>query len=168
MKVNAKISEDQLYEIEFIDGQVYLDGEQLNIDISKISDNKYHLILDHQSINVEIESAEYNNKQLSLIANDEMLNVELSDSFDLLLEQMGMNAAGNSGVENIHAPMPGLVLDILVAEGDEIEDGQPLLVLEAMKMENVIKAVGNGKVKSIPIEKKNAVDKGQLLIEMEE
>ncbi len=168
MKVTAKLSEDQSFEIEIKDEKVYVDGEVVDVDISKIDKNRYHLILENQSINIAIESTENKNKHLRLIADDEMLDIQLSDSFDLLLNKMGMNNAGNDGIENVHAPMPGLVLDILVGEGDEIEDGQPLLVLEAMKMENVIKAVGNGKVKSIPIEKKNAVEKGQLLIEMEE
>ncbi|MCL4120534.1 UNVERIFIED_CONTAM: hypothetical protein GTU68_029062 [Idotea baltica] len=63
--------------------------------------------------------------------------------------------------------MPGLVLDILVVAGQSIQKGDKLLVLEAMKMENNLKAVGDGIVKKVAIQKGNTVDKGDLLIEFE-
>jgi biotin carboxyl carrier protein len=63
--------------------------------------------------------------------------------------------------------MPGLVISILVEEGQEVQKGDSLLILEAMKMENVIKAAGKGVVKSIKVQQKNAVEKNQILIEME-
>ncbi|HNM32873.1 MAG TPA: biotin/lipoyl-binding protein, partial [Chitinophagales bacterium] len=65
------------------------------------------------------------------------------------------------------APMPGLVLDILVEAGQAVNKGDNLIILEAMKMENIIKASGSGTVKSIHVQKKDAVEKNQLLIEME-
>ncbi|MCL4155747.1 UNVERIFIED_CONTAM: hypothetical protein GTU68_052685 [Idotea baltica] len=61
--------------------------------------------------------------------------------------------------------MPGLVLNIRVSPGDEVAEGDTLLVLEAMKMENVIKAVGNGTVKEIKVGHGDKVDKGQILIQ---
>jgi biotin carboxyl carrier protein len=63
--------------------------------------------------------------------------------------------------------MPGLVLNILVEAGQEVSKGDALLILEAMKMENVIKASGDGKVRSVKVKKGDAVDKGLLLVEME-
>jgi biotin carboxyl carrier protein len=63
--------------------------------------------------------------------------------------------------------MPGLVLNVFVEVGQEVQKGDNLLVLEAMKMENIIKATGTGKVKNIVVNQKQAVDKNQLLIEME-
>jgi len=70
-------------------------------------------------------------------------------------------------LKNIKAPMPGLVLDVLVESGQTITKGDQLLILEAMKMENVLKAAGDGVVKSIEIKKGNTVEKGQILVEME-
>jgi len=70
-------------------------------------------------------------------------------------------------MDNVKAPMPGLVLDILVEPGQSVQKGDNLLILEAMKMENIIKASGSGVVKNIPVHKKDAVEKNQLLIEME-
>ena len=70
-------------------------------------------------------------------------------------------------VTDVKAPMPGLVLGVSVEIGQEVQKGDGLLILEAMKMENVIKSVGEGIVKAIHIEQGKAVEKGQLLIEME-
>lgn len=63
--------------------------------------------------------------------------------------------------------MPGKVLQVLVAQGDDVEEGTPLLVLEAMKMENVIKATAPGKVSSVPVGEGQAVEKGALLVGFE-
>ena len=80
---------------------------------------------------------------------------------------MGLSAIVAHKISNIKAPMPGLVLDIMIKPGQTIEKGTPLLILEAMKMENVLKSEGDGVVKSIEVIKTQAVDKGQILIEME-
>ena len=61
--------------------------------------------------------------------------------------------------------MPGMVLNILVNEGDTIKKGDPLIVLEAMKMENILKSPTDGVIKKIPINKGVAVEKNQLLIQ---
>lgn len=62
-------------------------------------------------------------------------------------------------MDNVKAPMPGLVLDILVEAGQSVNKGDNLLILEAMKMENIIKASGNGVVKNININKKMRLKK---------
>jgi biotin carboxyl carrier protein len=70
-------------------------------------------------------------------------------------------------ISEIKSPMPGLVLDILVQPGDVIKKGDQVLVLEAMKMENIIKSQTDAVVKSVPIEKGVAVEKGQVLVKFE-
>ena len=65
------------------------------------------------------------------------------------------------------APMPGMVLEILINNGETVTEGQPVIILEAMKMENVLKAPGDGVVKVIKVKKGDPVDKKQVLIEME-
>jgi biotin carboxyl carrier protein len=78
-----------------------------------------------------------------------------------------MKNVGAKKLNNLKAPMPGLITKILVKEGDEVKQGEPLLVLEAMKMENVFKAAGDVKIKSIKINEKQAVEKGAELISFE-
>ena len=83
---------------------------------------------------------------------------------DVLLEQMGIDMAAANVVNDLKAPMPGLVLEIPVSVGQEIKKGDQLIILEAMKMENVLKAVGDGVVKSIEVGKGDSVEKNQVLI----
>lgn len=80
---------------------------------------------------------------------------------------MGFEVGAGKLVNAIKAPMPGLVLNINVEVGQEVEENDSLLVLEAMKMENNFASPRAGKIKSILVEKGQAVDKGQLLIEFE-
>jgi biotin carboxyl carrier protein len=89
----------------------------------------------------------------------------VKDKFDELLEQLGMDASSSGKVSEIKAPMPGLVLDVMVAAGDEIKEDQPLLILEAMKMENVIKSPSDNTVKKVSINKGDSVEKNEILIE---
>lgn len=63
--------------------------------------------------------------------------------------------------------MPGLVIDVLVKEGDTVQKGEPLIILEAMKMENILKAATEVKIKKVLVEKGKAVEKNTTLIEFE-
>ena len=78
---------------------------------------------------------------------------------------MGFEVGTSKNISHIEAPMPGLILDIPVSEGDEVKEGDALLVLEAMKMENVILSPRDGVIGKIAVEKGAAVDKKSLLIE---
>ena len=80
---------------------------------------------------------------------------------------MGLSVGNSQKIKEVKAPMPGLVLDILVETNQTISKGDALLILEAMKMENVLKAEGDGIIKSIEVSKGAAVDKGQVIIEMQ-
>jgi len=70
-------------------------------------------------------------------------------------------------VNDLKAPMPGLVLDVLVKEGQQIKKGENLLVLEAMKMENNLKALSDAVVKKVNVGKGARVEKNEILIELE-
>ncbi len=102
-----------------------------------------------------------------IAVNDNEYVISIQDKYDMLLDRLGLSDMTVKKLKDIKAPMPGLVLDIKIAPGDEVEEGDVILVLEAMKMENMIKSPGAGKIKSIKIEKGEAVEKGQVLIEVE-
>ena len=80
---------------------------------------------------------------------------------------MGFETGTTKKVNEIKAPMPGLILDINVEIGQEVKEDDPLLILEAMKMENALTSPRDGVIKSISVTKGDAVDKNQLLIEFE-
>jgi biotin carboxyl carrier protein len=78
---------------------------------------------------------------------------------------MGMSSSSVAKINNIKAPMPGLIIDLKIKAGDAVNAGDTLLILEAMKMENVIKAPASATVKSVKAKKGDSVEKGQILIE---
>lgn len=113
---------------------------------------------------LELNRAE---KTLTISLNGKTISVTLKEPLDDLLHSMGLDKMATAKVSHVKAPMPGLVLNVLVEAGQEVKKGDKLLVLEAMKMENIIKAAGDGKVGRIAVKKGQAVDKNQTLIEFE-
>jgi biotin carboxyl carrier protein len=104
-------------------------------------------------------------KTLVIKVNSVKFNLKIKDRYDELLHSLGLDSLSNKKINDIKAPMPGMVLNILVNEGDTIKKGDPLIVLEAMKMENILKSPTDGIIKKIPINKGVAVEKNQLLIQ---
>ena len=84
-----------------------------------------------------------------------------------MLKQLGMESAFGNKIKDIKAPMPGLVLNILVYEGLEVSKGDNILVLEAMKMENIIKSPSNGKISKILVSPGGKVEKNQILVQFD-
>jgi biotin carboxyl carrier protein len=143
-----------------------LPDEADNLDIVSLGENGFHILKNNKAYNVDIESIDYKNKTFIFKVNGTQYTSKISDKYDRLIDQLGMNAAVGQKVGDIKAPMPGMVLEVAVTVGQAVEKGDKVLILEAMKMENVIKAAGEGVVKAILVSKGTAVEKGQILIEM--
>ncbi len=92
-------------------------------------------------------------------------DVLVKDEAALLLEQFGMDDADSAAAREVHAPMPGLVLSVLVEPGQQVHPGDGLVVLEAMKMENELRASAEATVRTIHVTPGDAVSKNALLIE---
>lgn len=146
-------------------GAVLIDGKLTEVDMVKLDNNKYHLLYDKQSITIELLEKDETGKQTILQVNNSKKTVKVSDQYDALLSQLGLDKAMSAKANQLKAPMPGLVLSIQVKEGDSVQKGDALLVLEAMKMENLIKATAAGTIKKIWIAPKQAVEKNALLID---
>jgi biotin carboxyl carrier protein len=142
-----------------------LNGEQVKGDIQKINDNQYHLLYKGKSYTIEVIKLNTAEKNMVLRVNSQKLTLELKDKYDELLHNLGLDTLASKKVNDIKAPMPGMVLNILVSEGQEVKKGDALLVLEAMKMENILKSPSDGVVKKIAAKKGTAVEKNQLLIQ---
>ena len=158
---------DKIFGIELKDNMVELDGKPVSLDLSQLGSNRYHLLLDYKSYNLEIVSHNQNSGEVAVKINNNLVKVVVKTALDELLNKMGLNNNSVAHTTHVGAPMPGLILDVVVSEGDEVKKGDKLLVLEAMKMENIIKSPGNGKIKSITISKGDSVDSGQKLIHFE-
>ncbi|MEM6327922.1 MAG: biotin/lipoyl-containing protein [Bacteroidota bacterium] len=100
--------------------------------------------------------------------NGKRIPVQIKTEADLLLERFGMDAGESAADREVRAPMPGLVLRVLVAEGDAVEAGQGVAVLEAMKMENELTAPASGTVAAVHAAAGDAVGKNDLLVELAE
>lgn len=146
------------------DGPI-VDGEPLNWDVAEIGPRSFHIIRNGKSYNAEVIKADIPTKTFSIRINGRIYQVALKDRFDMLLEKMGMNNSGAGKINTVKAPMPGLIIDLKVKPGDKVKAGDALLILEAMKMENILKSPGEATVKSVNIKKGESVEKGQLLIE---
>lgn len=137
-------------------------------DLIAINDRSFHILYQHRSYEATILEADPVTKTVQLQFGKNTYTVALKNKFDLLAEKLGFSTMSSQKLNHIKAPMPGLVLDVMVKVGDVVSKGDSVLILEAMKMENVIKAEGDAVVKSINIEKGNAVEKNQIMVEFEE
>lgn len=157
------------------------DGQKLNVENSKegvlindilssheiipVSNSSFKVLGEKSIYNVELIHQE--GKEVSLSINNKRVNLEVADHIDQILEKLGMDAIQATAVKEIKAPMPGTILDIMVEEGDEVKANDQILVLEAMKMENVIKSPGDGVVSRIHVSLRQNVEKSQVLISFE-
>lgn len=153
------------YTVEKSEIEIMVNHQALTWDINWIDDRRVHLIKGNESIEAELLSIDYETKSLQIRLGYQTASLELKDRFDLLLEKMGMNSSGTGSLKDIKAPMPGLILDLKVKTGDEVKKGDVLLILEAMKMENIIKSPGDGVVKEVKVNLKQSVEKNQVLIQ---
>lgn len=163
-----KVNDEEALEVKGEGAVFSLNDEAFPLDIVKLSDVHYHLIHRNKNYNLLIESFDAKAKAIRLNINGRIYETEASDKYDLLLDKLGIDLPGAGAVEDLKAPMPGLVIDIPVENGQEVKKGDPLLVLEAMKMENVMKAEADAVVKVVNVEKGQAVEKNQLLVSFEE
>ncbi|MBW4890528.1 acetyl-CoA carboxylase biotin carboxyl carrier protein subunit [Mucilaginibacter sp. HMF5004] len=160
IKVNDKTD----FNVEVMAKATTINDELVNADVVKMGASGYHIIENFKSYNAEVVSFNREEKTAEIKVNGNTYHVKAKDQFDALLDQLGLSNLNANKVSDIKAPMPGLVLKVLVNEGDEVKKGDSLFVLEAMKMENIIKAPADAVVKTIKIKPTDKVEKGQLLI----
>jgi len=155
------------YKIEFLNkeySQGIINNSDFNIDLIKNNNNSYHVLYNKKSYNINIVSEDTEEKTILLKINNNSFNIKLTEEIDLLLKQMGIKNKSKQQKKELKAPMPGLVVNIPVNKGDKIKQGETLLVLEAMKMENNLKAEHDVTIKDISAEKGNSVEKNEVLI----
>ncbi len=160
----AHVNKDA-FQIEIVDNGFVVNGRAVTWDLVNVRDGYFHILLNDRSYRAEVVETDAERKQVTIKVNGRHYQVVLKDKFDVLLEKMGMNVNAGTKVNHIKAPMPGLIINLKVKEGDRVAAGDTLLILEAMKMENMIKAPGDATVKSVKVRQGEGVEKNQVLIE---
>lgn len=154
-----------IFTIKSEDNALSIDDHPFNWDIKEIKKNYFHIIRDNQSYSAEVVHLDKEGKEIALKINGQKFHLNVKDRFDLLLERLGMSQNNSRQLQEIRAPMPGLILNINIKEGQEVKKGEAVMILEAMKMENIIKSPGEGVVKKINVGVGQSVDKNSLLIQ---
>jgi len=160
MDKNFKVKVDKSFEYEF------KKSDTDKLDILKISKFKSHIIHNNKSFDIKLKKSDFNNKSYVIKVNANSYNVKISNQLDQLVKEMGFTIGSAKKANDIKAPMPGLILSINVKEGQEVAEGDTLLILEAMKMENAIGAPKDGIIKTVTVKNGETVEKGELMIEM--
>ncbi|PKR82291.1 hypothetical protein CW751_02875 [Brumimicrobium salinarum] len=149
-----------------IDGEASK-GEQGISSVEWIDDTYFTLFFMGKEFHGEVVASNTEDQKMTIKINHRTFEIKKDRPIDALIREMGLDKKKVRKLHQLKSPMPGRILSFAVEVGDEVTLGSPLLTLEAMKMENVIKAEGEGKVKSITKAKETVVEKGELIIEFE-
>lgn len=162
------IAEDKTeYKVDVDGNGGTINDEKFEWNVLEDGSRKFHIIKNDRSYNVELLDFDKVLKQYRVKVNGNIHQFSIKDRLDELLHSLGMDSANDAKVQDVKAPMPGLVLSLSVAAGDRVEKGDALLILEAMKMENIIKSPTSGIVKNIAVNTGDTVDKNALLVNFE-
>lgn len=165
--LNVTVNEQDTFKVTNEEGNWQLNGVPFDMDLVELGNDRFHVIHEGRSMEVEVVEKDYQSKHFSFKINGQEYSTQAEDKLDRLFLQMGISKGAASKVNQVKAPMPGLIQSIMVQSGDNVQKGDTLLVLVAMKMENSIKAPGDGKVQSVNVNTGQSVEKNHILIEFE-
>ncbi|WP_111706725.1 acetyl-CoA carboxylase biotin carboxyl carrier protein subunit [Lutibacter citreus] len=137
------------------------------LDLIKLSKKKIHVINNNKSFNVHLNEAHFYKRNYVITINEHIYNVNISNQLDQLINELGLSSGISKKINLIKAPMPGMILKVNVIKNQQVKEGDTLLILEAMKMENSILAPKDGIIKAVNIKCNETVEKGELMIEMD-
>ncbi|MDE7170154.1 MAG: biotin/lipoyl-binding protein [Mucispirillum sp.] len=141
---------------------VNVDGRDIEVDFQRTGHNLYSIIIDNKSYEIDI----HNDKDsYDVLVNGDYYKIDILDELKKIMRDRVSKSL--QGRQVIATPMPGIVTQVMVEEGQEVEEGQPLLILVAMKMENQIKAPKAGIVQNLYVEANQTVAIGDKLAVVE-
>jgi len=146
-------------------GQSYLtlNGKKLAVTFQTKTANRYVLIRDKRTYNITIRK---NEQELDILVDSIPFQVTIVDEQTKKMQEVVQSRAVTHAEKTIKAQIPGMIVDVMVEPGSEVHAGAPLLILEAMKMENVIKAPFDGVVSQIMVKARETVNQNQQLLKI--
>ena len=156
------IINERRFEIEVDnEGRVLIDGEERDVDFLNLGGSLYSLITENKSFEAVIDDDE---GRIDVMMRGRLFEAQVLDERAMLLMQRRGGIVDSSG--EVHAPMPGLIVDVTVEEGEAVAKGQTVVILESMKMQNELKSPIDGSARAIHAVAGQAVDKNDLLVEI--
>ena len=154
---------NQEYVIEVLDdGHIRIGGRLLQVDFKPVSGQPvYSLLLDGKSYESYVYPGE---EDWQVLLRGRLYPVKVEDEREKRVRNAGNGSAAESGEFHLKAPMPGLIVAVPVEEGQEVEKGQVLLILESMKMQNELKAPRAGRVERVRVKAGESVVQKQILL----
>ena len=157
------------YAVELEGAQVTVDGAPVAVDLAPLPGSPvHHLVCDGASWTVVAERGPTEGVWRLTLSGMATIDAEVVDERTRAIREMAGSVAGARGPEPLKAPMPGLVVRIEVAEGDAVQAGQGVVVMEAMKMQNELRSPAGGIVKRVAVAPGDAVERGAVLLEFGE
>ena len=147
-----------------MEGQkILVDGREVNYEV--IREEEDRLLV---KIGDSVEEIIYSEKgeEIELLLSNETVRMEVLSDRDILLKRLESGGPAGHAHSEIKAPMPGLVVKILVADGERVKKGAKLIILEAMKMENEIRAAADSEVAEVLVHEGEIVDKDQTIMKL--
>jgi biotin carboxyl carrier protein len=161
------VNHEDTYSVEIEPEGIMLNGQLRTPDIRQVGERRYHCVDGTDSYSVELLEVDPDRKQFVFMLGGQRVQVQLKDEIDLVVEKLGMAQATEAVVREVAAPMPGLIVGLNVEVGQAVQEGDSLLTLEAMKMENVVKSPVSGTVAAVHVQAGDSVEKKQILISFE-
>jgi biotin carboxyl carrier protein len=163
----AKLGEqDYSIEIEEVGKSLYrvaVEGNEFLVDGKKTGRTNYSLIVDNRSFEIEVDNTE---DEYRVLVDGRNYHIHLVDERRMLVGG-AQSSIQLQGRQKVSVPMPGKVIAVLVSEGDKVEKGQGLVIVEAMKMENEVHSPIAGEVKEIKVKPGDTVEGGAVLVIVE-
>lgn len=168
-----------MYKVSTINGDVHIEfpfnetkspivnGAHVPYEITGNVEKGFQIQFKEKTYKADILKADYKEKTFLVKVNGQRVELKVQDRFDELIQNLGLQNLTTKKINALKSPMPGLVLDILVEVGQSVQQGEPLMILEAMKMENILKAPADVVIKNIKVSKGKAVEKNELLFDFE-
>lgn len=158
---------DQTLELDRDGDEIRLDGTTVTATITDIADTPVRMVGIGNEVHRVVARRGQSRGRYTLWVDGFRFEVEALDERTRAIRELSGSAAGPTGPAPLIAPMPGMIVRVAVQVGDVVQPGQPLIVMEAMKMENELRATAAGTVKAVRAVAGTAVDKGAVLLELE-
>lgn len=155
---------DRTFVVELGPDGVTIDGTHVQVDLAHVDGTSVsNLLLDQTSH--RIVSRGSGGGRWAIHSRGRRFEAEVLDERSRAIREMTGSGAGPAGPRPVKAPMPGLIVRLEVEVGDVVEAGQGIVIVEAMKMENELRAAGSGRVEAIHVDEGDTVEKAQLLVD---